>query len=446
MNFPDYIKNRLPDWPNWINVSLYYCNLFGKYAYGRNYLRILNQIDSIDSEKRLLEIVNYAIEHVAYYRNRYGNLHINSIHEFEERIKPIDKNEVMSHWEEFCCDDVMKYAYVTGTTGGTSGKPMKLLLPRNRYLHSLAFWHKELKWYGWNYDAKAVIRNHKLAADRIYKVNPITKEFYFDAFRVDTDYSRKIWQIMRRYHIKYLYAYPSGGYQFLKYCHNQSLDLSFIRLCILSSEDITENQRYFIEQELHIPIYATYGHSEKLIRAATCPYSEKYHIEPCYGYCELIDSFGRVIQSPNQEGELVGTTFINRLFPLIRYRTGDYSSYADTNCMHHKSYKLLNRIQGHWDKSIIYRSDGGYTSIAALNLHGEIYEHIDGLQYIQHKKGQLTVLIIPNRKYIDSTDTPFLKKHFENALGTDSEIELQFVNKLQFQPNGKFMPLITTVK
>lgn len=445
MNIADYLKTEISKWPNWLNLLLLKCNIFGAYAYGPGYLKALKSINDTNPEKELLKMTNYAIRHVPYYRKRYGQLYINSIAEFEEKISIIDKAEVMEHWDEFVADNMDWDKCVKGTTGGTSGKPMKLLLPKNRYIHSLAFWHKELKWYGWNYDTRAVIRNHKLAAERDYMVNPILKEFIFDAFRVSADYAKIIWKTMHRYRIKYIHAYPSAAYQFLKYCINQNLDTSFIKVCFLTSEGVTTEQRYFIEKELHISIYASYGHSEKLIMAGSCPYSEYYHIESCYGYCELIDDNGKVINEANRQGELVGTTFINKYFPLIRYRTGDFSSYVDDYCSEHgREYGLLNHILGHRDKAIIYRKDGGYTSLTVLNLHSDIYEHIDGLQYIQERKGELTVLLIPNTKYTNA-DTLFLKSHFENALGSDAKVELRFVEKLIIEQNGKFLPLISRI-
>lgn len=445
MKLADYLKTGISRWPNWLNLLLLRCNIFGKYSYGMGYVKAIRQIDKINPEERLLEIVNYAIKHVEYYRKRYQGQKITSLDDFEKIICPIDKKEVMEHWNEFVTDNIDWDKCVTGTTGGTSGKPTKLVLPQNRYIHSLAFWHKELKWYGWNYDARAVIRNHRLTEGRDYMVNPILKEFIFDAFRMNADYTYKVWKVMHKHKVGYIHAYPSGAYQFLKFCINQKLDMSFVKLCILTSEEVTEEQRYFIEKQLGIRIYTSYGHSEKLIMAGTCPDSIYYHMEPCYGYGELLDAEGKVIRDCNKTGELVGTTFINKYFPLIRYRTGDFTSYAkNIGLVPNNSYRLLNNIQGHWDKSLVYRSDGTYTTLTALNLHGNIYEHIDGLQYLQEKKGELIVMLIPNKKYTEA-DTLLLKSYYENAMGKDAKIEFRFVNKLKFQPNGKFLPLINRV-
>lgn len=351
----------------------------------------------------------------------------------------------MAHWDDFQADGANLLRSVTGTTGGTSGKPLKLVLPQNRYAHSMAFWHKELKWFGWNYDAQAVIRNHHLPENRNYLINPILREIIFDAFRMSAPYAKQCLHTMKLYGIKYLHAYPSAAYQFLKLCQQQNLDTSFIRLCILTSEGVTYEQRFFIENELHIKIYSSYGHSEKLIMAGNCPHSSLYHIEENYGYCELINTTGKVIKNAGETGELVGTTFINRLMPLIRYRTGDFSSYADSTCrVHGKSQRYLNGVQGRREKSLIYKADGTTTSLTALNLHGKVYEHIDGLQYVQTKQGELTVRIIRNKKF-STDDELFLLHVHQQAMGAEAKINIQYVDRLEYQPNGKFLPLISTL-
>ena len=446
MNIADYLKTSIPTWPNWINLILYKCNFLGEQVYGGTYKRILQNMEITNPEIQLFDTVNNAIKNVPYYRSRYKGLHINSIADFENNIEFIDKNEVMNHWDEFLIDGINMNECVSGTTGGTSGRPLKLILPQNRYAHSLAFWHKELKWFGWNYDARAVIRNHHLPTERGYMINPVLKEFIFDAFRMSPDYAKYVHSILKKYNIKYIHAYPSGAYQFLKLCHAQNLDLSFIKLCILSSEGVTEEQRYFIENELGIKIYSFYNHSEKLVMAGNCPNSKFYHIEENYGYCELIDSNSRVIKECGKLGEIVGTTFINKYMPLIRYKTGDYSSYVNNGCaIHGNSLRYLDTVQGRWDKSLIYKSDGSTTTTTALNLHGKIYEHIDGLQYIQESAGELVVLIIPNNKY-NEQDTEILYSHIRKALGDNSKIHIKFVDKLIYQQNGKFLPLISKIK
>lgn len=446
MGLADYVKNELPKWPNWINSILLKVNCFGGLVYGKGYKQFRKTMELSSPEEKLIEIVNYAIANVPYYRKKYGSLRINSKKEFEEKIAFIDKNEVMANWDDFLVDNIDWSRCVTGTTGGTSGKPLKLVLPKSRYIHSLAFWHKELEWFGWKYHTRGVIRNHKLPENRDYMISPILKEVIFDAFRIDEEYARKIWVVLKKKNIQYMHCYPSALFQFLKLCKKQNLDVSFIKACFLASEGVTEVQRHFIKEEMGINIYSFYGHSEKLIMAGNCLECDSYHIEESYGYCELIDECGQVIKESGVMGEMVGTTFSNKYFPLIRYRTGDYSQYAkNSECpLHKKQYRLLDGVIGRWDKSLIYRQDGTTTSVTAMNLHSEIYEHIDGLQYIQEEKGKLRVLVIKN-EYFTSDDEKYMIEHHANAMRSKDGVTIEYVDNLIFQQNGKFLPLISRV-
>lgn len=263
------------------------------------------------------------------------------------------------------------------------------------------------------------------------------KEIIFDAFRMNATYAHQCWKILKRHKIKYINAYPSACYQFLKLCHNQHLELSFIKLAILSSEGVTEAQRNFIEGQLKIPIYSFYGHSERLIRADSMKNSSGFVIEEKFGYCELISKENTVITSPDIIGEMVGTTFTNKFFPLIRYKTGDFSSFVDNPI----NGRILNNILGRREKCLIYKIDGTTTTTTALNIHGTFYEHIDGLQYIQEKKGYIKVLIIKNHLYTQSDETYF-KEHLGQAMNGAKYVQLEYVDKLIIQENGKFLPLI----
>lgn len=443
MNIADYVKNQVPRWPVWINAVLLRINVFGTLVYGRAYAKYAREIEKSTPEQKLLSIVNYAVRHVPYYRKRYAGLKIESIKDFERHIGFIDKDEVMAHWDEFISDEIDWNRCVTGTTGGTSGKPLKLVLPRNRYLHTAVFAREQSGWFGMLDRCRAVIRNHRLPEGRSYQINPLTREYVFDAFRMNEEYAVYVLEVMRRNRIHCLFAYPSAAYQFLKLCCRQGLDVSFIRVCELSSEGLTPEQWQFFEDTLGIKVCTLYGHSEKLIRAGNCPDSRNLLINEQYGYCELVRRDGTVVRMADENGELVGTTFLNRAMPLIRYRTGDYSRYAESVCLKHGT-RALTEVLGRWDKNIVFKGDGSQTSITALNLHDDLYEHIDGLQFVQEKKGALRVLIIKGAGFTDETASRFAA-FYRDVLGKETSLSIEYVDKLIYQPNGKFLPFISKV-
>jgi phenylacetate-CoA ligase len=436
----DYIKTRLHFLPNWVTYPAMRLNIFKGLIYGPKYLRYGQEICKQTSEERLVEMVNYAIKHVPYYRERYGDLQIKSKAEFEEKIEIIDKNIVNANWDKFVSDDADMSKCFIGTTGGTSGKPLKLVIPRNRHIHANYFFHRTMKRFGWNYDVMALLKKERLPLNRKHVINPILRQVIFDGFRTDGEYYQHIYDTIKRMNIHYIQAYPQLGYQFLKYCHSQGLDTSIIKGIFLTSESIADNQLYLIRDCLHIPIIEVYGHSEKLCRASSRPGELLYYIDEEYGYTELIDDNSDVINEPGKLGEIVGTTFINRQFPLIRYRTGDIASYANTN-----NGRAFNSIEGRRDCNMIYKADGTIATISVLIIQNDFNERINGIQYIQERKGYIKALIIKDKGYTEA-DHDFIFSKLAYVMGGAEYVEVQYVNELIYQPNGKFLCLISKVK
>ncbi len=440
MDLASFVRDKIKCWPNWLNAYLLRMNCLDERCYGRSYQKFSSRIDLINPEQELLRVVNYAIQNVPYYREKYGGLLVRNLSEFEDNIGFIDKDEVMANWDKFVADGVDLSKCNTGTTGGTSGKAMKLLIPKNRYVVDRAFTHRQLKQFGWNYDTFAVIRNHKLPENKDYMINPVMKLVIFDAFRLDGEYVKKIYATMRMFHIRCIHAYPSGLFRFCKLCQEQGLDLSFVKLCRLTSEQITDEQRALFDS-IGLRLCYSYGHSERLILAANRPTCQNYFVESSYGYCELLSSRGNVVKKSQELGEIVGTGFNNYYFPLIRYRTGDFSSYV--NDVSETPYnKVLTTIYGRWQSTMIYCKDGREVSPSSLNLHDSLYEKIDGLQYRQKEKGKLEVLIVKGKGYDAQTELSLLG-HFTSCLGDDTEVQIVYVKNLIYQPNGKFLLLIS---
>lgn len=442
MNIADYIKNEIPHNPNWMNWLLLKCNVFGPLAYGFAYNKFRKEIASVDSTKMLLDSVNFAIKNVPHYREKYKNIYISSVEEFRDKIGFIDKNEVMDFEEDFLSDSLDYSKCMVGTTGGTSGKPLKLVLPKNRYIKELSFVHKTWSNVGWKYHPRGVIRNHLLKSNKIYQINPITKEFIFDGFKIaDEVYLFRIYEILKKHKIHFVQAYPSAAYQLAVFMKKYSLDHSFFTAFLCSSENIYDYQYQLIERELNITLYSIYGHSEKLIMGGFEKGSHNYYIEPGYGYFELVDSTGKVIVQPGVLGEMVGTTFYNHYMPLVRYRTGDYAMYSDEDSNLH----LLKSIQGRWDGDRIYLNDDSFVTTTALNLHSDIYTVIAGLQYIQDEKGVLTILVVKTEYYTVEYEMKLLKQISQKTANKLS-VKIEYVKNLQKEPNGKFLLLKSNIK
>ena len=448
------LKNRvlksITRFPNSINEILLKLNIFPKFIYGAKYWNYIRELETkhyyeYDNTKELLDMVNYAIENVPYYSEKY-NERITSVDEFISSFGFIDKEIVMKDPLGFLSKKIDITNYDKVTTGGTTGKPLAIFVPHNRHIIELGTMHFLWKKAGYNYGPRAVLKNHKLDNNTVNLINPITKEYIFNNFNLNSDYVRRIYNIIKKQRIKIINAYPSAAYQFCLRCKEEGLDLSFIRSFLCGSEGILDFQNKLIVEDMGLKLYNWYGHSEKLVIGGYCEHAANYHMEKRYGFFELIDEKGEVITEPGGVGEIVGTTLNNLGMPLIRYRTGDYAEYVSNYCEKCRRHlPVIKNIQGRWDKNQIHKGDGTYVTTTALNLHSHLYEVIDGLQYIQDKPAVLKILIIKNKNFLKEHET-YLYKHYKYAMGENSEITIEYVDSLIQQPNGKFLLLINNIK
>ena len=422
------------------------CNpalIFGR-SY-RAYKEFLSQINVFDPMPNLVDTLNVAISNVPYYRNHYEFGVIKNLEDFERKVPFIDRDTVMNNPDEFINDTINRVNYDEGTTGGTSGKPLRLIAPKCRYVVELATMHSLWERVGYRFHLRAVIRNHHLPRGASYYINPLLREIVFDGFRLNESYFEVIYNTIKRFRVPFIHAYPSTAQEFSTFLHRNALDAGFIKAFLSGSEQVFENQLDLIENKLGIRLFNWYGHSEKLILAGYCARSNLYHVEPAYGYFELVDQDGKVIREPGKTGEMVGTTFHNPGMPLIRYRTGDCAEYVGSVCPEcGRRVTVIRNIRGRWVGDRIYKDDGSFVTTTALNLHSDLYSVLNGLQYLQARKGELDILVVKGTGY-SPVHEERLYRHFRERLGDRAVVRICYVDHLIRQQNGKFLLLISKV-
>jgi phenylacetate-CoA ligase len=144
-------------------------------------------------------------------------------------------------------------------------------------------------------------------------------------------------------------------------------------------------------------------------------------------------------------GEIIGTSLHNPGMPFIRYRTGDYAEYVGNRCPAcGRSLPVIRNIRGRWSGDRIYNADGTFVTTTALNLHNELYQVMNGMQYLQERKGELIVLIIRSPAYTERHELALLS-HFKTKLDQCTHVEIRYVDRLIRKPNGKFVHIISSI-
>ena len=67
------------------------------------------------------------------------------------------------------------------------------------------------------------------------------------------------------------------------------------------------------------------------------------------------------------------------------------------------------------------------------------------MQYVQYEKGKLEIKLIRSDSYSDIIEEKFIR-HFRGALNGKCNFDIHYVNKIEKEPNGKFLPLKQLIK
>ncbi|NOQ50959.1 MAG: phenylacetate--CoA ligase family protein, partial [Desulfuromonadaceae bacterium] len=171
-----------------------------------------------------------------------------------------------------------------------------------------------------------------------------------------------------------------------------------------------------------------------------CEKNDTYHHFPDYGVLEIIDDHGNSCDREGERGEIVGTGLFNRCMPLIRYRTGDYATRLDSKCECGRNWDRFSDVEGRRKQDMVIGKSGTRISMAALNMHGPLFEQVVRHQFYQDKPGVcvLRVIVAPN---FTERDHRAIERAYENKVGEEVQFKIKVVDEIPLTARGKLKML-----
>lgn len=215
-----------------------------------------------------------------------------------------------------------------------------------------------------------------------------------------------------------------------------------IHAALLGSEGASAQQRERIERAFRTRAYSWYGHSERVVLAGECEETNSYHHFPDYGVLEIVDDEGRRCDKDGDRGEIVGTGLLNRCMPLIRYQTGDYANRLEPRCECGRAWDRFTEVEGRWKQEMVVGRSGARISVAALNMHGPLFERVVRYQYQQHQPGVCVLKIMPAPNFSDN-DRLGIEAAYRQKVGDEVEMRVELVTDIALTSRGKLKMLVT---
>ena len=393
-------------------------------------------------EKELGKVLRFAVDQVPAYQTLRPIVDRHKPFEALKAFPLLAKDTVQANQRSFLPRDIEKISHYETATGGTSGKQLKIFLDDSSQSVELAFMHRQ--WLRVSYTPghrKATFRGvpfPNLKPGVFWQHNPIYNELQFSPFHMNEATLGAYVDRIIRFAPSYLHGYPSALAIMADYIlrHNLTDKMPRINAALLGSEGASMAQRERIERAFRTRVYSWYGHSERVILAGECEKNSTYHEFPDYGILEIIDDGGKPCDRAGERGEIVGTGLFNRCMPLIRYRTGDYAIRLDSQCECGRAWDRFTDVEGRWKQEMIVGKTGARISIAALNMHGPLFERVIRFQYFQDTPGVcvLKMIVAPDFR---EQDRMAIEAAYKVRVGDEVQFTVIPVDEIPSTVRGK---------
>ncbi|RTY92646.1 phenylacetate--CoA ligase family protein [Flavobacterium sp. RSP46] len=273
-----------------------------------------------------VEIVHFHLQNNAFYKDLVGNTTFTNW----EDLPILNKKNLQKPLKERLSEGYSAKNSYINKTSGSSGTPF--IFAKDKYCHALT-WASNMYRFGWyeiDFNTSYQARFYGIPINFIGNKKERFKDFLSHRFRFSIfDLSDAVLEgFLNHFRTKkfdYINGYTSSIVLFAKFLQKKNIVLSAIcpslKVCMVTSEMLFEEDKLLLEKQFGIPIVNEYGASE-LDLIAFQNKEGKWQVNSETLFVEILDENNRVV--PNgTSGRIVITSLFNKAHPFIRYDIGD---------------------------------------------------------------------------------------------------------------------------
>jgi len=279
----------------------------------------------IDLAKK--EIVDYHLKNNPFYKDFVGKTNSDKW----ENLPVLKKIDLQIPLKKRLSKGFSKRNVYINSTSGSSGDP--LVFAKDKLFHALVWANisRRFAWYDIDFNRSYQARFYGMPLDFFANVKLRFKDFLsrryrFTIFDLSDSGLRKIITLFGKKKFNYINGYTSNIVLMAKYLRKRKIILKNIcpslKVCVVTSEMLFEDDKILLENQLGVPIVNEYGAAELDIIAFENQNNE-WVVNAETLFVEILDTNNKPLPY-GKEGRIVVTCLYNKAHPFIRYDIGDY--------------------------------------------------------------------------------------------------------------------------
>lgn len=338
-----------------------------------------------------------------------------------------------------------------GKTSGSSGHPF--IFAKDRFCHALAWaeFIDRYQWIGIDVNKSLQARFYGIPLDLYGNIlerfkDRLSLRRRFSIFDLGEDKMQEFLKRFQNTRFDYINGYTSAIVLFAKHLKRKNLVLKeecpSLKVCIVTSEKLFDNDKILIEQAFGIPVINEYGASEVGLIAFEKP-SGEWIVNSEALFIEILDKNNLSVPY-GQEGRIVITSLYNEAHPVIRYDIGDTGVLAESSSI--KS-PVLEKLTGRTN-DIAVLAEGKvvpgltfyYVTKSIIEDTGSIKEFV----IVQTALEKFSIKYVSEQEFTPAQTKKILKA-MEIFVGKNLQVSFERKEVLQRNKSGKLRQFTSLV-
>ena len=363
----------------------------------KNQTLSMDELEDLNWRKRK-KLITHAFDHVPFYRQHFKKAGFDPqelvVPEDYSKVPLLTRDYLREYFEKMKAEGVDRRFLKESTTGGTTGKPVRVYLDR-RVSHAPLGW-RMMSWWGLSPAVDMAISWRKTLG--VFREG-LEKVIWWPTRQIKLNSAFMTFANIERFFKRYnrlkpplLHGYVGAIHHLAHYIEQTGLSVVPPQAVWVTCAPLSKVHRNFIEKVFQAPVYDQYGSCEVYWISSQCKEKGDHHIFYDCRYVEFCDQSGKPVPA-EQEGEVLVTDLENYAFPIIRYKIGDRGRSLRGRCACGITLPLMDAVAGK-SVELIKLPDG--TCISDMNvIFDDFPEVVKGFQVYQQADFTIEVRYVP---------------------------------------------------
>ena len=352
--------------------------------------------------RKTFALIEHAVAHSRFYRKRLADIGA-EVGDFRDpasfdAFPVLTRDDLQQHFDDILCDDTKRSQLNLSSTGGSSGKPVAVLIPR-AFPRAALGWRMYSWWglepavnWGRTYRETALSWRSRL---RQFVIDFPARTVLLNASSFTEDDMAVFVRRFNRLRPPLLQGYVGAIDTLAEYVLSHHIEIHRPRAVWVTSAPLTAVQRGRIERAFQAEVFDQYGCCEVFWLAAECRAHRGLHVFQDARRIDFLDAGHRQVPT-GQYGEIAITDLENHAFPIIRYLNGDHGRALAERCSCGCNLQLMDHVAGRISETIKLPSGRILNGEFITTLFDEDYQAVKRFHVHQNKDYSIDIQVVPN--------------------------------------------------